>query len=126
MNEFPNLGESGSEVSHFILEPINFIEVTRLPTDVKKACLKATLKEIINLIKNKTFIMDDRDKVYPVKLCMCVYKENIQSGGILDKLKLIIVARGDLQNKEMIGYTWAPTSSMRTLNDFLADSAKYK
>ena len=59
----------------------------------------------------------------PVKLCIYIYKANIQSDGILEKLKLIIVARGDLQNKEMIGYTWAQTSSMRTLNYFLADSS---
>ena len=34
-NSFPDLGESVSEVSHFILEPSNFAEVTILPTDVK-------------------------------------------------------------------------------------------
>ena len=51
-NEFPNLGESGSEVLQFIPEPINFAEVTRLPIDVKKAWLKVTLKDIINLINN--------------------------------------------------------------------------
>ena len=28
-NAFPNLGESGSEVSQFITEPRNFAEVTR-------------------------------------------------------------------------------------------------
>ena len=44
----------------FIPEPINFAEVTRLPIDVKKAWLKVTLKDIINLINNQTFIMDDQ------------------------------------------------------------------
>ena len=55
-----------------------------------------------------------------------VYKTNIKYDGILDKLKLIIVVRGDLQNKEMIGYTWDPTSSISTLNYFLADAANHK
>ena len=50
----------------------------------------------------------------------------IQSYGSLDKLKLRIVVRGDLQNKEMIEYTWSPTASMRTLNYFLADAAKHR
>ena len=50
----------------------------------------------------------------------------IQSDVSLDKLKLRIVVRGDLQNKEMVGYTWSPRSSMRTLKFFLADSAKHK
>ena len=44
----------------------------------------------------------------------------------MDKLKLIIVVRGDFQNKEMVGDTWSPTSSMRTLKYFLADTAKKK
>ena len=44
-NSFPNLGESGSEVSHFIPEPRKFSEFTRLPAYVKKAWLKANLKD---------------------------------------------------------------------------------
>ena len=42
--DLPPLGESGSEVSHFIPEPRNFAEVTKLSHDKKKPCLKATLK----------------------------------------------------------------------------------
>ena len=57
---------------------------------------------------------------------MDVYKAKIQSDGSLDKLKLRIVVRGDLQNKEMVGDTWSPTASMRTLKYFLADAAKHK
>ena len=44
----------------------------------------------------------------------------------MDKLKLRIVVGGDLQNKEMVGDTWSPTASMRTLKYFLADTAKHK
>ena len=55
-----------------------------------------------------------------------VYKGKIQYNGSLDKLKLWIVVRGDLQNNEMIGDTWYPTSSMRNLKYFLADSSKNK
>ena len=58
--------------------------------------------------------------------CMNVYKENIQSDGSLDKLKLRIVVRGDLKYKEMVGDTWSPTASMRTLKYFLVDAAKDK
>ena len=54
------------------------------------------------------------------------YKSTIQSYGSLDKLKLRIVVRGDLQNKEMIGDTWSPTASMRTLKYFLEDTSKNK
>ena len=57
---------------------------------------------------------------------MDVYKAKIQYDGSLDKSKLSIVVRGDFQNKEIVGDTWSPTASMRTLKYFLADAAKHK
>ena len=45
-NQLPALGESGSEVSYFITEHKNIAEVTILPTQVKKAQLKETFKDI--------------------------------------------------------------------------------
>ena len=57
---------------------------------------------------------------------MDVYKSKIQSDGSLDKLKLRILVKGDLQNKEMVGDTWSPTASMRNLKYLLADAAKHK
>ena len=57
---------------------------------------------------------------------MDVYKAKIQSDGSLDKLKLRIVVRGYLQNKELVGDTWSPTASMRTLKYFLVDATKHK
>ena len=57
---------------------------------------------------------------------MDVYKVKIQSGGILDKLKLIIVGRGYLHNKELVGDTWSTTASMRTLKNLLSDEQNKK
>ena len=57
---------------------------------------------------------------------MNVYKKKIQSDESLDKLKLRVVVRGDFQNKELVGDTWSPTFSMRTLKYFLPDSTKHK
>ena len=57
---------------------------------------------------------------------MDVYKENIQSYGSIDKLKLRIVVRGYLQNKETIGVTWDPTASMSNMKYLLSGSAKQK
>ena len=57
---------------------------------------------------------------------MDVYTANIQSDGNLAKLKLIIVVGTNLHNKEMVGDTWSPTASMRTLKYFLAYAAKHK
>ena len=91
--ELTSLGKFGSEVSHFILEPRNFSEVTKLSENIKKPWLKAILKEIKNLIINQTFLIEDQNEVEPVTPCMDVYKAKIQSDGSLDKLKLRIVVR---------------------------------
>ena len=58
--------------------------------------------------------------------CIYVYKANIQLNGSLEKLKPRIVVRGDLHNKYLLGDTWSPTASMRTLKYFLEDSVKCK
>ena len=50
--ELTALGESGSEVSHFIPEPRNFAEVTKLSENIKKPWLKTILKYIKNLFNN--------------------------------------------------------------------------
>ena len=63
--------------------------------------------------------MGEPEKGDPVTPCMAVYKANIQYYGSLDKLKLRIVVRTDIQNKDLIGYTWSPTYSTRTLKYFM-------
>ena len=51
--DLPLLGESGSEISHFIPEPRNFDEVTKLSDVTNKPWLKVTQKDIKNLINNQ-------------------------------------------------------------------------
>ena len=80
------MGESGLEVSHFIPEPRNFSDVTKLSDNMKKPWLKATIKEIKNLIKNQTLIVQDPGRSEPVTPYMDVFKSKIQSNGSLDKL----------------------------------------
>ena len=94
--ELTALGESGSEVSHFIPEPRNFSEVNKLSENIKKPWIKLNLKEIKNLINNQTFLIEDQNEGEPVTPYMDVYKAKIKSDGSLDKLKLRIVVRGDL------------------------------
>ena len=61
--------------------------------------LKATLKYIKNLINDQNFLDEDPEKDEPVTPCMDVYKAKMQSDGSLDKIKLRILIRRDLQNK---------------------------
>ena len=57
---------------------------------------------------------------------MEVHKIKIQSDGTLDKGKVRIVARGDLQNKWENEDNWSPTTSQKGLKLFVADAAKNK
>ena len=82
-----------------MLEPRNFAEVIKLSENVRKPWLKANFKEIKNLINNQTFMIEDPKDGEPVTSCMDVYKAKIQSDVSLDKMKLRILVRGDLQNK---------------------------
>ena len=84
--ELTPLGESGSEVSHFIPEPRNFAEVKKSSENIRKPWLKATLKDIKNLINNQTFLIENQNEGEPVTPCMDVYKAKIQSDGSLNKL----------------------------------------
>ena len=53
--ELTPLGESCSEVSHLIPELIKFSEIKKLSKNINKPWLKATLKEIKNIINNQLF-----------------------------------------------------------------------
>ena len=72
------------------------------------------------------FLVQEKEKCETVTPCMDVYKAKIQSDGSLDKLKLRIVVRGDLYNKELVWDTWSPTASMSTLKYFLSDAVKHR
>ena len=74
LQELTNFGETGSEVSYFIPEPRNFVEVNKLAENIRKPWLKATLKDIKNLINNQTFMIEDPKDDEPVTPCMDVYK----------------------------------------------------
>ena len=62
--------------------------------------------------------MDKPVKGDPKTPCMDFYKAKIQSDGSLDKLKLRIVVREDLQNKDLIEDTWSQIDFMITLKYF--------
>ena len=84
--------------------------MTKFSDNIEKPWLEATLKEIKNLINNQTFLVEDPNKYEPVNPCMDVYKAKMQSDGSLDKIKLRIIVRGDLQNKKLVGDTWSQTA----------------
>ena len=57
---------------------------------------------------------------------MDVHKAKIKSDGSIDRLQLIIVVRGDIQNKKLVGHIWSPTAFMSILKWFFEDDVKHK
>ena len=60
--------------------------MTRLSEDIKKPWIKATLKDVNNLINNYNFLVQDPDKGDPLTMCMDVYKAEIQYDESIYKL----------------------------------------
>ena len=87
---------------------------------------EASATEIKNLIKDQNFLVEYPERDKPVTPWIDVYKAKIQSDGSLHNIKQRIVVKWDLQNKGLVGDTWSPTASMRTLKYLLADATKYK
>ena len=74
LQELATFGESGSEVFHFIPEPRNSAEMTKLSENIRKPWLIATIKKIKNLINNLTFLVEDQNEGEPVTPCMVCKK----------------------------------------------------
>ena len=55
--ELTALGESGSEVSHFIPEPRNFAEVTKMSENIRKPWLRAILLEPNPIVEIKIYVI---------------------------------------------------------------------
>ena len=53
--------------------------------------------------QQSNLLIEDQNEGEPVTTCMDVYKAKIQSDRSLDNLKLRIVVRGYLQNRELVG-----------------------
>ena len=49
-------------------------EVKQLSENIKKPWLKSTIKEIMNIINNQTFLIEDQNEGGPVTPCMDVSK----------------------------------------------------
>ena len=77
-------------------EPRKYAEVNRLLEGKNKSWLKATLKQIMNLINNQKVLVQDSEKGEPINPCIDVHKAKIQSDESLEKLKLIFVVGVDL------------------------------
>ena len=121
-------GEPGSDPLPFLPEPSRLQQVLKLPDHLREAWLKAWIKEIRGLIiGNECFSLEGEpgpdDKIIPL---MEVFKCKLNKFGLVDKLKLRIVFRGDLHTPSNHLDSWNPHATWTALRLFLALCARYK
>jgi Reverse transcriptase (RNA-dependent DNA polymerase) len=117
---------SGSLPTQFLPEPQSLKAISKLPERLKQAWLRAFRAELDNLLKMKTFIHPTNykgEKCIPVKAIM---KTKLQSDGMVDKLKVRIAIRGDLDKDALDEDNSAPLASFRLLKIFLSEAARRK
>jgi hypothetical protein len=108
----------------FTPEPATLQAMLKLPPEPRTAWLEAFRKELKTLIEKNTFDNTAKyrgEKVLPVK---AIQRTKIKSDGTVDKLKVRIAIRGDLDPEKDNENNWAPTASFRLLSVFLGDAAK--
>jgi hypothetical protein len=116
------------DISKFFPPPSNLREIQRIKDPVlRKHWMKAHYKEVKVLIDSHTFILGDTPGPNePVTPTMETNRVKLGSDGKLDKLKVRVVVRGDLQNKTLTEDKWSPTAFFRTMKMFLADASRHK
>jgi hypothetical protein len=93
---------------------------------VRQEWLKALKKELKTLIDAGTFINDKLKEGEISTPVMKTFKVKVKSDGSLDKLKVRLVVRGDLQDKNIMEDKWSPTASFHSLKMFLGHASRIK
>ena len=78
------------------------------------------------LVDSGTFVADTLQSNEISTPVMETFKVKVKSDGSLDKLKMLLVVRGDLQDKNITEDKWSPTASFHSLKMFLAHAARTK
>jgi hypothetical protein len=117
--------ETQEQIDLYLPEPQGIKSMLCLPYKQRSDWLKAYNSELKNLIiDNDTFLIETPnpdEKVIPTKP---VFKAKQTQDGKLDKLKVRIVARGDLEKREENEETWSPGTSSSGVRMHLAQAAK--
>ena len=122
-----NINFAGTEASRYYPPPSSIRQVLAMKDEeLKQAWIKAYKKELKVLIDAGTFSIEKPLPEEAIVPTMETNKVKLRSDGSLDKLKVRIVVRGDLQAKLAKEDKWSPTASFRAMKMFLADAARHK
>ena len=113
----------GINLSDFLPESRSSSHVLMLSPHIKEKWGDAIKSELIGLFDIETFSLIDKplqaDEIIPTKVAFKI-KLNISGG--LDKLKVRICMRGDMQIKNGSGKSWSHTALTRLLKCLTADA----
>ena len=100
-------------------------QINDLPELGHRAWTAAFEKEVKALVDNDTFdltvLPEPDEQVVPTT---DLFRAKLKSDGTIDKLKVRIAARGDLDKGSVTENNWAPLASLRLVKIFLADAAR--
>ena len=116
----------GADPSIFLPEPQSLKSINKLPPKSRDPWHVAARSEIKNLLSKGTFMHPtdyNGEKCLPVT---AILKTKLRSDGMVDKLKVRIAIRGDLDKGAQDDDNSAPLASFRLLKVFLADAARHK
>jgi hypothetical protein len=116
----------GSDPAEFLPEPQSIKSLAKLSEPVRLAWVRAYQAKLKNLISKNTF---SHPKSYKDEKCLpvrAVHKTKLRSDGLVDKLKVHIAIRSDLDNNAIEEDNAAPLATFRLLKVFLARAAKMK
>ncbi|KAG7357480.1 hypothetical protein IV203_002168 [Nitzschia inconspicua] len=110
------------EPTMFLPAPDNWKQILKLPPHVMDHWSASLLKELKELIKKETFVLEDEpnpnDPIIPVT---AKFRVKLTKDGMIEKLKSRIALRGDLMRDNVeIPDTWCPIAGFRAFKIFLA------
>ena len=86
--------------------------------------LDALRKELNTLLKEKTFIIEDKPDDAPIVPVTAKSRVKAQANGKLEKAKMRICLRGDLQEELIDESTWCPIAGFRATRKLLANACR--
>ena len=119
------LGEPGTDPTPFHPEPRSVQQIINAPAAIRAAWTKAFYKELKGLIVVKqSFAIEDPLPDDPVIPLHAVAKCKLDKFGLIDKLKLRAVFRGDLYECPADEDPWNPHATWPSLKVFLGTCAR--
>ncbi|KAG7340238.1 reverse transcriptase RNA-dependent DNA polymerase [Nitzschia inconspicua] len=113
--------------SMFLPAPDNWKQILKLPPHIMIQWSASLLKELKELIKKTTFVIENPNPGDPIIPVTAKFRVKLTKEGLIEKLKSRIALRGDLMRDNVeIPDTWCPIAGFRAFKMFLAMAAHYR